>query len=36
MFRKLFLTFVMSMILASAAATGTSIPVLMVMGILIF
>lgn len=36
MFRKLFLTFFLSMILAGAAASGTATPVLVVMGILIF
>ena len=35
MFRKFFLTLVMSMILAGAAASDTPKPVLMVMGILI-
>ena len=35
MFRKFFLTFVMSMILAGAAASNTAKPVLMAMGILI-
>ena len=36
MIRKPFLTFVMAMILAGAAASNTAKPVLMAMGILIF
>lgn len=35
MFRKLFLTSIMSIILAGAAASDTATPVLVVMGILI-
>ncbi len=36
MFRKLFLTFVMSIPLAGATASHIAVPVLIVMGILIF
>ena len=36
MLRKLFLTIVLSIPLAGAAASNTAFPVLMVMGILIF
>jgi len=35
MFRKTLITFLMGMILAGAAATGTSFPILLIMGILI-
>lgn len=36
MFRKLFLTFVMSIPLAGAMASHVAVPVLIVMGIMIF